>query len=360
VLTQHPVIKRGGLYWDRDTVPPETFAGRLERLQQAIAEAGDDAWVMYGDSQRYGAVAYIGHFLPRARSALVLVPRQGQPVLLASVGPRDVPAAKTLTAIEDVRPFVQLPREAIRLLMEQRLGQAQVGLVGAHNQLSAAEWEAISSELPEIRWQQRDAVFDELRAVKEPMERAVIDRAGQAVQTGLDAAASELRPGRSIRQAIAAIDKAVRYAGAEDVRLLIATGQGSLRPASDAAIPANEPVSLLAAAEVQRYWSEAARTYNGNSGLAGQALAAMVSAAQPGATAGAVAEAGRSVLSSALGWTDTAADAYGLGNGIGLDLEEPPFIRPGEPATLRAGATLALRVVLPGSIAGRTIVVPSP
>ena len=66
------------------------------------------------------------------------------------------------------------------------------------------------------------------------MEQAVIAKAGEAVQAGLTAAARELRPGQSIRQAIAAIDKAVRYAGAEDVRLLIATGQGSLRPRRNA------------------------------------------------------------------------------------------------------------------------------
>jgi Xaa-Pro aminopeptidase len=355
--TQHSVIKRGGLYWDREAVPPATFAGRLKRVQAAISEAGDDAWVMYGDSQRYGAVAYIGHFLPRARSAMVLVPRQGQPVLLASVGARDIPAAKTLTAIDDVRPFVRLPREAIRLLMEQRLGQARVGLVGAHDSLSAEEWEAISSELPEIQWQRRDTSFDGLRAAKEPVEQAVIARANEVVQAGLDAAEAALKPGASIRQAVAAVDKAMRYAGAEDVRLLIATGHGSLRPASDAVIPAGQGISLLAAAEVQRYWAEAAQTYGGDSALASQALDAMAVAARPGATAGSVADAARSVLSSATGWTDTSADSYGLGHGIGLDLEEPPFVRAGESAKLAGGATLALHVVLPGSIAGRTITV---
>ena len=82
------MIKRGGLYWDRDTSRPKPSAAAW-RVQAAIKEAGDEAWVMYGDSQRYGPVAYMGHFLPRARSALVLVPREGPPVMLASVGARD-------------------------------------------------------------------------------------------------------------------------------------------------------------------------------------------------------------------------------------------------------------------------------
>ena len=356
--TQHSVIKRGGLYWDREVVPPSLYEDHIRRIQLAIAEAGDDAWILYGDAQRYGAVAYAGHFLPRARSAVVLVPRSGQPVLLASVGPRDVPAAKTLTAIEDVRPFVRLPREAIRLLMEQGLGQKRVGLVGARSQLSAAEWEAISSELPEVRWEHRDTVFDQLRASKASQEQTVIRQAGSAVEAGLSAASEAFKPGATVRQALAMVDKAMRYAGAEDVKLLVALGNGSLRPASDAVVATGQGISLLAAAEVQRYWFEAARTYNASASLAEQAVDAMAAAALAGATAGALADAARAVLSSATGWTETSADAYGFGHGIGLDLEEPPFLTPGSSHALVSGAALALHVVLPGSIAGRTITVP--
>ncbi|HEX6512857.1 MAG TPA: M24 family metallopeptidase [Chloroflexota bacterium] len=350
------MIKRGGLYWDREALPPEIFEQRLKRVQAAIAESGDDAWVMYGDAQRYGPATYVSHFLPRTRSVLVLVPRSGQPALLASVGPRDVPAAKTLTAVEDVRPFVRLPREAIRLLVEFGLGQKQVGLVGAHAQLSVAEWEAISSELPEIQWQQRDDAFEQLRVAKAPEERAMIHRALEVARTGLDAAAEAIRRGQSVRQALAVVDKAMRYAGAEDLRLLAAVGNGSLRPASDVRLT-GQSVSVLAEVEVQRYWAEAARTYHGSPALAEQALQAMVDAAKPGAAAGAVADAARGVLSSATGWTDTSADAYGLGHGIGLDLEERPAIEPGSRAALVSGSALALHVVLPGAIAGTTVLV---
>ncbi len=353
---QHPVIKRGGIYWDQAALPPAVFEERLRRVQAAIAEAGDDAWLMYGDGQRYAPVAYVGHFLPRTRSALALVPRSGKPILLASVGPRDLPAVKTLTPIEDIRPFSQLPREAIRLLTEQRLGQAQVGLVGARGQLPVAEWQAISSELPEVHWQQRDDIFNTLRAAKEPSEQAMIRKAYEAVQTGLDAASHSVKPGVSLRQALAEVDKAMRQAGAEDVRLLVATGSGRLRPAGDTAVPSGQSVSLFAAAEVQRYWAEGGRTYGGSATLAQQALDAMAAAAKPGGTAGAVAAAARAVLSSATGWENTSADEYGLGHGIGLDQEEPPVIAPGSAERVAEGVALALHVALPGSIAGTTLI----
>jgi Xaa-Pro dipeptidase len=360
VQAQHTVIKRGGLYWDREALPPAVFEHRLRQVQAAIAGAGDDAWLLVGDSHRYGNLAYMCHFLPRARSAVVLVPREGQPTLLASVGLRDIPALKTLTPIDDIRPFLQLPREAIRLLTEKGLGQAKIGLAGVREGLSYADWAAISSELPEVQWRQRDDELGRLRAAKAEAERAVIRKAMDVVQAGLDAAPSALRPGETVRSALATVDKAIRYAGAEDVRLLIAVGNGELRPAHDGVLKAGQPVSIMAAAEVQRYWAEAAATYPLGTTeptaveRAIAALEAMVSAARPGAAAGALAAAARAAL-TAQEWRH--AERYGLGSGIGLDLEEPPCIRSDERAQLVKDAALALHVVLPGAIAGRTLMV---
>ena len=92
--TLHPVLKRGGLFWDRQLLPEEVFRGRLARVQAAIAASGDAAWLIYGDAQRYGHLAYVTHFLPRLRAALAIVPREGDPTLLAQIGSRDVPASR--------------------------------------------------------------------------------------------------------------------------------------------------------------------------------------------------------------------------------------------------------------------------
>src|SRR5581483_7372807 len=114
--TLHTVLKRGGLVWVQDDVPPALFPPRLALVQEAIAAHGHDAWLVYGDAYRYGDLAYLSHFLPRVRGALLLVPRSGAPTLLVACGSRDIPAAKTLTWIDDVRPFTRLPGEAAKLV----------------------------------------------------------------------------------------------------------------------------------------------------------------------------------------------------------------------------------------------------
>src|SRR5829696_6776291 len=126
--TLHSVLKRGGLVWVQDDVPPALFPPRLGRVQQAIRDAGHDAWLVYGDAYRYGDLAYLSHFLPRVRGALLLIPAAGEPTLLVAVGSRDIPAAKSLTCTDDVRPYTRLPGEAIKLIRERDLADKRIGL----------------------------------------------------------------------------------------------------------------------------------------------------------------------------------------------------------------------------------------
>ena len=385
--TMHTVLKRGGLVWVRDVVPAEMFPPRLARVQKAIAAAGHDAWLVYGDAYSYGDLAYLTHFLPRVRGAVVLVPREGGPALLVAVGSRDIPAAKTLTWVDDVRPFTRLPGEVDKLIREHGLERARIGLVNVEEQLAVDDWEAIRALLPDVAWQSTDGTLVALRAAKDADELAVMRHTSTLVREGLAAAADALRPGGSERAVLAAVDRRLRYGAVEDARVLIASGprvSSSLRPPDHRVLEAGDVVLLHVAAEYQRYWAEAGQTFvlgtadeatRRLAASAEQALIAMTGALHPGAPAGAAADAALASLEAGAGaasgpTTPGAANraptalstSYGLGHGIGLDIEEPPYLQPGETTALVEGAVLVLHVVLHGggrggALATRTVVV---
>src|ERR1700679_3242073 len=146
------------------------FERRYARIQAAIAASGDDAWVIYGDAQRYGDIAYASHFVPRLRSVLVLIPKTGKPDLLASIGSRDIPASKILTWFEEMRPYTRLPGEAVKLINDRGLAGARIGLVGTRASLPIAEWDAIAKDLPNVVWTERDVPYAALRATKDAAE----------------------------------------------------------------------------------------------------------------------------------------------------------------------------------------------
>jgi Xaa-Pro aminopeptidase len=370
VQTLHPVLKHGGLFSDWDLLPRPMFADRYARLQAAIAAAGDDAWLIYGDAQRYGDVAYVSHFVPRLRSVLVLVPKTGKPDLLASIGSRDIPASKILTWFEEMRPYTRLPGEAVKLVNDRGLGTGRIGLVGTRASLPIAEWDAIAAELPSVVWTERDAQYAALRRTKDPAEDGALRRAADAVAVAMREAEQALRPGRTVREATAQIDRVLRFAAAEDIRILIASGAGAgigLRPPDERLLAEGDTVLLHIQLEVQRYWSQASRTFvlgeasdaqRALTERANAALAAMQAALRGGARAATVAAAAKTVLGDGL---FAVAQDYGLGSGIGLDAHEPPTIALDSTETIPDDGALSLHVVLHaggnGAVAGNTILV---
>jgi Xaa-Pro aminopeptidase len=369
--TMHPVLKRGGLFWDRDLLPAEAYDKRFQRIQRQVAQSGDDAWLVYGDVERYGSLAYFSNFLPRTRSALALAPRAGAPSLLISVGARDVPAAKTLTWVDDVRPFTRLPRTLAALIEEKGLSQSKLGLVSVEELLPIKEWSEITKALPRIETRNRTSELAVLRAEKDAHELRAIRQSARVVESGLKAFAAALKPGVPMRAAAAQCERAIRAGAAEDVRLMAASGEQTgqaLRPIDDRILQAGDIVMLYVAAEVQRYWAEAARTFvigRANDAvrrLALQgtaALAVLRDVAKPGAQVGAAAVAAQNVLGDPA--FRKSALAYGFGNGIGLDTDEAPLIAPGATGVINDNAALAIRAMGHfggiGYAAGETILI---
>jgi Xaa-Pro aminopeptidase len=291
--------------------------------------------------------------------------------LLAAVGLRDIPASKMMTPIEDVRPYSRLPQEAVKLVKERGLERARVGLVGTTGALPIAEWSAISSELPDVRWQERDERFARLQAVKGAHELEAIRVAAAVAHRGLESAAQAFEAGRTMRAAAAEIEREMLYGAAEDVRLLVASGPHcgvALRPPDDRLLEKNDTVMLVLAVAVQRYWAEAAQTFALGATSADQralevkataAVEAMTAALHPEAQIANVAHAAE----SALGDPELVrvARGYGLGHAVGLDAEEEPAIVAGSPAIVAHSAAFGLHVVLHahgrGACAGHTIIV---
>jgi len=368
VQTLHTVLKSGAQYADWEAFPKDLFAGRLARVRAAVTAAGDDAWLVYGDAQHDGDLAYLTHFPTRQRGSLLLVRPVGEPVLLAAVGSRDIPASKLLTCIADMRPYSRLVEALPKLLADEQLDAARIGLVGVRNALAIAEWDGLRHALPRVRWTFRDDAFAPLRPGADPALVRGIARAAAVSDAGLARAAEVLVPGAVLRSALAEVERTLRRAAAEDVRILVGSANhgGVLHPPDDRTLASDDGLLVFVGIVVQRCWAEAGRTFPlGNVPAAVRALErrataavdAMAAALSPAATAGGVWDAAMRVLDGPQ--SRASAAAYGLGHGIGLDAEEAPAIVPGSAATFAGCAGVALHAVVRGdgcgALAGRTI-----
>jgi Xaa-Pro aminopeptidase len=308
---------------------------------------------VFGDIQRHGNLVFVSNFLPRVRSALVFVPRTGAPTLLANIGLRDVPAAKTITWVDDVRPFGRLPKEIIGLIEQHGLKAGRIGTCGFDQSLPVTEWEAIEKGLPDVHWTARDEAMAQLRASKADWEIAAMRRASDMATSALALAPKLLRPGAELRKVIATLDLAARRQGAEDTRYLIGFGAGALRPVDDRILAAGDVMTLYMTIEAQRYWAETARTFvlgTADGKLralfdrGAKAMTAMAAATRAGSAVADVANAAKSALGDAALYR--GAQIYGLGNGIGLDSDESPAIAETNTGALAENATVTTRIVV--------------
>src|SRR5256885_494809 len=100
--TVNPSIVIGCYGWDQDRVPRDEFQLRMDALNRVMDENGWKAVLIYGDMAEHSSLAYFSNLTPRLRWSMALLPGRGDPRLLVSMSPRDVPAMRLMTWIADV------------------------------------------------------------------------------------------------------------------------------------------------------------------------------------------------------------------------------------------------------------------
>jgi Xaa-Pro aminopeptidase len=357
IFGRHSVLKRGCSTWDEELAPRGEFQSRLDAARREIARLNLDAAVIYGDNYSFADLCYLTNYFPKVRGGIAVLPRHGAVSLLLNIGSRDVPFAKTLTWVDDVRASNQVGADGAKLLKEKGLDKAKLGLADSGRGFPLPQLEEMKAALPEVIWTACDALVAPLRQEKTARELAAMRAAGRVLREICDEARNYIKPGRKEYEIVADIDRLARDKGAEDIRIL--AGEKRLQPPSfkQAGALANHWAVYLAV-QHERYWAEAGRTYmladnekvKSAYSKAQTVVERMAAHLRPGSDVAAIDDAARKQL----GEFYVTASIYGLGHGIGLNQWEAPFLNAndadevGTPAigaaTLKENMTLALRV----------------
>lgn len=362
IFGRHSVLKRGCSTWDPRQTPAEVFHSRLKALRERMTQRGLDALVIYGDNFSFADLCYLTNYFPKVRGGIALIPREGALSVLLNIGSRDVPFAKTLTWVEDVRASNQVGTDGAKLLKEKGFENAKVGLMDSGRGFPLPQLEEMKAAVPQVRWEDCDAMLQPLRLIKGAEELAAMREAGRVLREICDEAAGVVRRGRKEFEIVADIDRLARDKGAEDIRIL--AGEKRLNPPSfKQAATLGDHWAVYLAVQHERYWAEAGRTFIlSQDSKAAEAyrraqeiVAAMAAQLQSGGAVAAIDEAARGQV----GEFYAHASMYGLANGIGLNQWEAPFLNENDarevgatsigPATFNEGMTLALRVALQDS-----------
>ena len=358
--TLHTVLNRGCSTWDREGISEQEFRGRLSRLRQGMKERGADLLLIYGDSWRYGHLAFVSHFMPKNRGALAVISLEGEPALVVQEPSRNNPFSKTLTWIDEVWSVGQFAQGLAEALKKRGLKPKRVGLVAVEEQMPAREWEKVNQTLAGAELLDLSDVATSLRLVKSSSEQALLRKTSGILEQALALVAEAARPGRKEYEIMAALDREARRRGVEDFRFMIARSSDprvGLRPAGVSPLENGELLLISVAASYQRYWAELGRTFclgklppeaAKSYGLANGIFRRLAAGgfSQPG-------DPLKEIPSSS---ARESALTYGLGNGIGLELTEEPLLGKNGTVAIKPGMALTLRVCLHGSGCGSALI----
>jgi Xaa-Pro aminopeptidase len=359
IFGRHSVLKRGCSTWDPKLVPQTEFQTRLDLVRKQMAELDLDALVIYGDNFSFADLCYLTNYFPKVRGGIAVVSKPGAISLLLNIGSRDVPFAKTLTWVEDVRASNQLGPDGAKLLKEKGFDKARLGLMDSGQGFPLPQLEELKRALPDVTWENVHSLFQPMRLQKRPCEIVAMGAAGRLLKEVCDGAAAFIKPGRKEYEIVADIDRLARDKGAEDIRIL--AGEKRLNPPSfKQAGNVGSHWAVYLAVQHERYWAEAGRTYMvAQDGAlenvylrAKEVVAAMAKQLRPNRPVEAIDDIARREL----GEFYAGASVYGLANGIGLNQWEAPFLNEDDARQVGAfslGAprldenmTLALRVTI--------------
>ena len=359
IFGRHSVLKRGCSTWDPQQMPQSEFQARLDAVRQEMAQLGLDALVIYGDNYSFADICYLTNYFPKVRGGVVVVPRDGALSLLLNIGSRDVPFAKTLTWVEDVRASNQVGADGAKLLKEKGYEKARLGLVDSGQGFPLPQLEDMKNSLPEATWEIIDSLFQPQRLKKTARELAAMAEAGRLLREVSNGAEAFIKPGRKEYEIVADIDRLARDKGAEDIRIL--AGDKRLNPPSfKQAASLGSHWAVYFAVQHERYWAEAGRTFilvndeklQSAYARAQETVAAMAKQLKPNRATADIDDIARREL----GEFYPTASVYGLANGIGLNLWEAPFLNEDDAqqfgalsvgaTTLNENMTLALRVTI--------------
>src|SRR5580658_894922 len=195
--------------------PDAVLDARIDRVRSAMAEAKLDALVIYTNNTRPAGVSWLVGFVPYWSEALLVVPRDGAPYLVAALTFRVKTWIERVSRLGDV---LHSPRVGLKAAQQIASLQknAAVGVVDFDG-LPVGIADDMREGGPSLRLSDASALFAKLRAKADPAEIALATKAAAIAHRALEQAQGDV-----LNATIASVEREARLLGAEEIYIAVA------------------------------------------------------------------------------------------------------------------------------------------
>ena len=365
-----------------ELTPRSELDNRIARLQAKLVAANDAEAVFLLQA------ADLFYFAGTVQDAWLVIPREGGALMLVR---RSLERAQAESALEHILPLGN-PREIPKLLAAHGLGGLKrVGL--EFDVLPVQQYARVGRLFPTMQFVDASQVIREVRMRKSPYEVERIRRAALIQDRMAAKVRAVLTPGMTELELAAEIEAEARRQGHQGLirarRFNLDCFYGHLLSGENGAVPswmdsptggtglspafgtglgvrriqANEPIMLDYAGAVDGYHSDQARVFclgplpedmvKGHAACIA-ILEEVLACLRPGATAGEVFARAKATADQ-LGYADRfmntgPAQVAFVGHGVGVELDEIPYLAANSDVRIEAGMVLAVepKIVFPG------------
>jgi hypothetical protein len=203
-------MRRGLISRSAVELPDAVLDARLTRVRAAMREAALDALLIYTNNTRPAGVSWLTGFVPYWSEAMLVVPRDGAPYLVAALSFRVKSWIERVSRIGEV---LHHPRIGLRA------GQ-QIAAAGKDAAVGIVDFDGLPAGIaadlreagPELKLSDGSALFAQLRGTADPAEIALAGKAAAIAQAALAQA-----DGQTLNAMIAAVERKARLLGAEEI-----------------------------------------------------------------------------------------------------------------------------------------------
>jgi len=191
------------------------FDARLDRLRAAMRGAQRDALVIYTNNTRPAGVSWLVGFVPYWSEALLIVPREGAPYLVAALSFRVKSWIERVSRLGEIFHNPRIGLKAAQQIASVEKNAA-IGVVDFDG-LPAGIADDLREGGPDLTLSDAGPLFARLRGKADPAEIALATKAAAIAHRALAQA-----QGETLNAMIAGVERQARLLGAEEIYIAAA------------------------------------------------------------------------------------------------------------------------------------------
>jgi len=208
-------------------IPEWEFRERIKKVQRVMDVRDLDVVLVHSNEAEFANVRYLSDYWPAFESAGVVIPRDGEAILL--VGPESEENAKDRSKIKKIMKLLEYRESAepeypgvkvysFKDVFEEAVGNVRkikkIGIIG-YAIMPLPVYESLRKTLQEAEIVKADDILRNLRAIKSENEISCLKEASRVSEIALENVLEEISPGMTELQVVGIAQRAMYENGAE-------------------------------------------------------------------------------------------------------------------------------------------------